>query len=108
MGPAPGGVYNLGCVAQRWPDIDEADEAGPANEAALSLLIRELLLERTTKLDGPTLAAFIDGWTSVLDLLARVDLLLPAAPPELRESLIELVRRIRQLQQDALADDDLL
>jgi hypothetical protein len=107
LGPAPGGVYNLDCVAQRWPDIDEADETGPANEAALSLLIRELLLDRTAKLDGPTLAAFIDGWTSVLDLLARVDMLLPAAPLELREALTELVRRIRQLQQDALSDDDL-
>lgn len=94
-------------MTQGWQDTDDVEGAGPANEPALELLIRELLLERTHKLDGATLAAFIDGWSSVLDLLARVDLLLPAAPRELRESLIELVGRIRRLQHQALADDDL-
>ena len=89
-----------------WDDTEGTDTAAPATESALELLVRELLLERTRKLDRATLVAFIDGWTSALDLLGRVDLLLPGAPQELREALVELVSRIREVQQDALADDD--
>jgi hypothetical protein len=94
-------------VTDSWDDTEGSDRAAQTNESALELLIRELLLERTRKLDGPTLAAFIDGWSSLLDLLGRVDLLLPGAPSDLREALVELVQRIREAQQQALADDDL-
>lgn len=87
-------------------DNEGSDRAALATESVLELLVRELLLERTRKLDRATLVAFLDGWSSVLDLLGRVDLLLPAAPAELREALVELVQRIREVQQHALADDD--
>ena len=94
-------------MTDSWDDTEGADRAALATEPALELLIRELLLERTGKLDGATLAAFIDGWSSLLDLLGRVDLLLPGAPAPLREALTELVQAIRDAQQRALADDDL-
>jgi hypothetical protein len=84
-------------VTDGWDDTEGAAEA---TESALELLIRELLLERTRKLDRATLVAFVDGWTSVLDLI------LPGAPAELRAALVELVSRIREAQQQALADDD--
>lgn len=69
-------------------------------------IIRELLLERTSGLDAPRLAAFIDGWGSLLRLLDRPDLLLPGAPPELVEALAATVQRIRAAQARALDDDD--
>ncbi|MFV8751163.1 hypothetical protein ACNOYE_11515 [Nannocystaceae bacterium ST9] len=94
-------------MTDAWDETEGTDRAALATEPALELLIRELLLERTRKLEGATLVAFIDGWSSLLDLLGRVDLLLPSAPAELREALIELVSRIREVQQQALADDDL-
>jgi hypothetical protein len=93
-------------VTDGWDDTEGSDHAAPATDSALELLVRELLLERTQELDRATLVAFLDGWSSVLDLLARVDLLLPGAPAQLREALVELVSRIREVQQDALADDD--
>jgi hypothetical protein len=93
-------------VTDSWDDTEGSDQAALATESALELLVRELLLERTRKLDRATLVAFLDGWSSMLDLLGRVDLLLPGAPSELRDALIELVQRIRDVQQQALADDD--
>jgi hypothetical protein len=93
-------------VTDSWDDTEGSDRAALATESALELLVRELLLERTRKLDRATLVAFLDGWSSVLDLLGRIDLLLPGAPVELRDALSELVQRIREVQQQALADDD--
>ena len=72
----------------------------------LDEIVRELLLERTDGLDGPRLAAFIDGWGSLLHLLDRPGLLIPGAPPEVVEALALTVRRIRDAQSRALDDDD--
>jgi hypothetical protein len=69
-------------------------------------IVRELLLERTAGLDGPRLAAFIDGWGSLLRLLERRELLIPNAPPELQRALAAMVARIRAAQDRALDDDD--
>ncbi len=68
-------------------------------------IVRELLLERTSGLDAPGLAAFIDGWGSLLRLLDRPGLLFPGAPPELVEALTAMVRRIRDAQARVLDDD---
>lgn len=68
-------------------------------------IVRELLLERTHELDPPRLAAFIDGWGSLLRLLDRTGLLLPGAPDELVEAFEAAVRRIRESQQRVLEDD---
>jgi hypothetical protein len=69
-------------------------------------IIRELLLERTVGLDPPRLAAFIDGWGSLLRLLDRPELVLPGAPPELVEALAATVQRIRDAQARVLDPDD--
>lgn len=69
-------------------------------------IVRELLLERTDGLDPARLAAFIDGWGSLMRLLDRVELLLPGAPPELVEALAQVVQRIRAAQEQALDDED--
>jgi hypothetical protein len=68
-------------------------------------LVRELLLERTAGLDGPRLAAFIDGWGSLLRLLERTELLLPGAEPALHEALTLAVVRLRAAQERALDDE---
>jgi len=69
-------------------------------------IVRELLLERTSGLDAPRLAAFIDGWGSLLRLFDRPDLLLPGAPPELLEAFAAVLQRIRDAQARVLDDDD--
>jgi len=69
-------------------------------------IVRELLLERTAGLDAPRLAAFIDGWGSLLRLLDRPELVLPGAPPELVEALAATVQRVRDAQARVLDDDE--
>ena len=73
-------------------------------EDPLDDIIRELLLERTEGLEPPRLAAFIDGWGSLLRLLERSALLLPGAPEELTAAFSGVVTRIREAQ-DRVLDD---
>lgn len=70
----------------------------------LDEIVRELLLERTNELDGPRLAAFIDGWGSLLRLLDHTALVLPGAPAELREAFEAAIRRVRESQERVLED----
>jgi len=74
------------------------------SDQSLHLLVRELLLERTQHLSGPQTAAFIDGWSSMLDLLRRTDLLLPRASGELHAAIAGIVEHIRQAQLEVLDD----
>jgi hypothetical protein len=67
-------------------------------DSNLRLLVKELLLARTDGLEPRELAAFIDGWTSLLELVGRTDLALPGASPEVRERIAELVDAIREAQ----------
>ena len=67
-------------------------------------IVRELLLERTDGLEAPSLAAFIDGWGSLLRLLDRTTLLLPGAPDELVDAFEQAVARIRTAQARVLDD----
>ena len=67
-------------------------------------IVRELLLERTRGLDGPRLAAFIDGWGSLMRLLGHTRLLLPGAPDELTLAFEAAVRRVRDSQERVLDD----
>ena len=69
-------------------------------------IVRELLLERTADLDAPRIAAFVDGWGSLLRLLDRTELLLPGAPEALAEGFAAAVRRVREAQARVLDDDD--
>ncbi|TPV94791.1 MAG: hypothetical protein B7733_13340 [Myxococcales bacterium FL481] len=74
--------------------------------AQLDLLVRELLLARTEELSSPQLAAFVAGWSSALDLVARTDLTLPGASNELHQAIHRVVNEIRAAQRNALADPD--
>lgn len=67
-------------------------------------IVRELLLERTRDLDGSRLAAFIDGWGSLMRLLGHTALLLPGAPEELTEAFQLAVQRLREAQERVLDD----
>jgi hypothetical protein len=71
----------------------------------LHILVQQLLFGRTEGLTAPQLAAFVDGWSSLLDLLERPDLCLPDASDEVREGLSALAQRIRQAQEEILEDD---
>ncbi len=87
-----------------------APDPGPCTHVVdqpdpLDDIVRELLHERTAGLDAPRLAAFIDGWGSLLRLLERPELLIPGAPPELRDALGAAVARLREAQ-DRVLDDE--
>jgi hypothetical protein len=72
----------------------------------LHLVVQQLLLGRTDELSGPQLAAFLSGWTSLLDLLKRPELCLPAATPEVHAALAELAEQIEHAQTVVLQGDD--
>lgn len=70
------------------------------------MLVQQLLLGRTEGLSGPQLAAFLSGWTSVLELLRRPELCVPDAAPEVHEALRSLAEQIERAQAEILSDDD--
>ena len=72
----------------------------------LDEVVHELLLERTRDLDGPRLAAFVDGWGCLMKLLEQTDLLLPGAPREIVAALEQVVARIRGAQERVLDDEN--
>ena len=74
------------------------------SESALDTLVQELLLERTEGLSGAQLAAFVDGWSSLLDLIRRTQLTLPGADPSVHEAVAEIVTNIRAAQARVLDD----
>ena len=76
------------------------------DEDPLDTIIHELLLGRTQGLDGPRLAAFIDGWGSMLSLLDHPEALMPGAPEALLEAVNGIVERIRAVQARVLEDGD--
>ncbi len=70
------------------------------------MLVQQLLLGRTDGLTASQLAAFLSGWTSLLDLLKRPELCLPEAAPEVHEALRSLAHEIERAQTELLSDDD--
>lgn len=75
------------------------------NHAHLDILVQELLLARTDGLAPSELAAFVDGWSSLLELFGRTDLTLPAASAETRTGLEDLVRAVRSAQARVLEEE---
>lgn len=67
--------------------------------------MRELLLHRSEGLDAPQLGAFVDGWSSLLDLVRRSRLLLPQADEGEHALIAELVERIRAATAAALDEE---
>ena len=76
------------------------------NHDNLELLVKELLLARTDGLEPARLAAFVDGWSSLLELIGRTDLTVPGAPEEVRASIADLVAAIRHAQSRVLDEGD--
>ena len=72
----------------------------------LHIVVQQLLLGRTDGLTAPQLAAFLSGWTSLLDLLKRPELCLPGAPSEVHAALAELVEQIEDAQLTVLEGDE--
>lgn len=70
------------------------------------MLIRQLLLGRTEGLSAPQLAAFLSGWTSVLELLKRPELCVPEASLEVHEALRALALQVERAQAEILGDED--
>lgn len=73
---------------------------------ALVALTRELLLERSDHYSKEQLVAYLDGWTSALELLQKTELVMPGAPAAQRDLVSACVERIRSAQYEALDDGD--
>jgi hypothetical protein len=73
----------------------------------LERLVAELLMARTEGLSAPALAAFVSGWTSVLELLRRTDLTLAGEDPRVVSAVGRVIERVEQAQRAVLqpADD---
>lgn len=73
---------------------------------ALRRLIREHLLERSDGMPPASLAAFIAGWSSALELLRRSDAIRPWVTPELHRWVGTLLDAIEAASAAELADED--
>ena len=73
-----------------------------------TLLVRQLLLDRTEGLSAAQVAAFVSGWTSALELVRRSDLLMPTADPAVTKAMAALLDAIEAAQVRTLGtgDDD--
>lgn len=72
----------------------------------LVVLVRQLLIAGSDDLPAAGVAAYVAGWTAALDLIERTDLTVAHADPALHSAVTELVRRVREAQRAALADED--
>ena len=55
-------------------------------------------MARTEGLSAPALAAFVSGWTSVVELLKRADLVLPGEEPATVAALGRVIERVEAAQ----------
>jgi hypothetical protein len=72
----------------------------------LHIVVQQLLLGRTEGLAPQQLAAFISGWTSLLDLLKAPRAVPPEASDEVQAALAALAGAIERAQDTVLGDDD--
>lgn len=63
-------------------------------------------MARTEGLSAPALAAFVSGWTSVLELLRRTDLTMAGEDPEVVSAVARVIDRIEAAQLRVLDRDD--
>lgn len=80
--------------------------AQDAGRVPLERMVEQLLLGRLDGLDGPSVAAFVSGWSSVLEIIRRVEVTLPDATPEVVEAFRQLSSAIELAQRAVLADPD--
>ena len=72
---------------------------------ALRRLVHEHLLERTEGMPPASLAAFIAGWGSALDLLRRSDVELPWVSAERHRWIGELIDAVQEATRQELDDE---
>ncbi|MCA9650437.1 MAG: hypothetical protein H6712_25240 [Myxococcales bacterium] len=77
-----------------------------SSSAALRRLVREHLLERSEGMSPASLAAFIAGWGSALDLLRRSEAELPWVSPERHRWIVELIDAVEEASRVELDDED--
>lgn len=73
----------------------------------LRRLVHEHLIERSEGMPPASLAAFVAGFGSALELLRRGDAVLPWVSPERQRWIGELLDAIEAASRAALDDDDL-
>lgn len=78
----------------------------PGTIEPLALLVRQLLLSRSDGLAPAQLAAFVQGWTSALELMARTDLTVPEAEPAVHGAIATLIGRVEVASREVLSGDD--
>jgi len=71
----------------------------------LHYLVRQILLGRTEGLTGPQVAAFLSGWSSLLEVLKRPELCVPDASLEVHDALRALALQVERAQAEILADE---
>ncbi|MEX1363964.1 MAG: hypothetical protein AB1Z98_12615 [Nannocystaceae bacterium] len=81
--------------------VSPVDSSSPA----LRRLVREHLLVRSEGMSPASLAAFIAGFGSALDLLRRSQAELPWVSPERYRSVVELIDAVQDAARDELDDD---
>lgn len=83
-----------------------APSSWKSSSPALRRLVREHLLERSEGLPPASLAAFIAGWGSALQLLRRSHAELPWVSPQEQRSIGELLDAVEDASQAELDDDE--
>ncbi len=81
------------------------DPSSPEDQA-VDRLVRQRLMDRTDGLSAAGVAAFVDGWSSALELVERTDLLLPGASVELHNAVRVVIERLRAAQRRTLEDEE--
>ena len=76
-----------------------------SSSPALRRLVREHLLERSEGLPPASLAAFIAGWGSVLQLLRRSHAELPWVSPQEQRWIGELLDAVEQASAEELDEE---
>jgi hypothetical protein len=76
-----------------------------SSSPALRRLVREHLLERSDGLPPASLAAFIAGWGSVIQLLRRSHAELPWVSPQEHRWIGELLDAVEEASQAELDDE---
>lgn len=76
-----------------------------SSELALRRLVREHLLERSEGMPPASLAAFITGWGSALDMLRRAQAELPWMSAERHRWIVELIDVVEEASRAELEDE---
>ncbi|MEM6990082.1 MAG: hypothetical protein AAF721_06280 [Myxococcota bacterium] len=79
--------------------------ASPFPSTPLRQLVQQLLLGHLEDLDARGTAAFVRGWSSALELVARTELTAPDATPQVQAAVANAVARIETARRQVLDDE---